>query len=81
MPTLAKNRHTFVYTVAYTLYQNNAVHYIDVISTDKWSAYDRAVYEVIPAIEGKPPYSAWVESVTFRNGSQKRFNTFEGKPV
>lgn len=25
-------------------------------------------------------YSAWVESVTYKNGKEHRFNTFSGKP-
>lgn len=43
-------------------------------------AYDKAVFEVIPAQKGYCPYSAWVESTLLKNGKTKRFNTFEGKP-
>lgn len=49
-------------------------------AANKVDAYDRAVYEEIPKIEGSLPYSAWVYSVTYANGKCKRFNTFEGKP-
>lgn len=53
---------------------------IDVIAKNKADAYDKAVYEMIPQIEGELPYSAWVASVTYQNGNYKRFNTFEGNP-
>lgn len=53
---------------------------IDVIASSKAEAYDVAVYDAIPKQYGELPYSAWVESVTYKNGNYKRFNTFEGKP-
>lgn len=53
---------------------------ICIAAANKFEAYDKAVYEEIPRIEGGAPYSAWVYSVTYRNGKHKLFNTFEGKP-
>lgn len=47
---------------------------------DKYEAYDKAVYELIPEIEGRCPYAAWVESVTYNNGNYKVFNTSCGNP-
>lgn len=53
---------------------------IMVASTSKADAYDQAVYEAIPAKEGKHPWSAWVHSVTYQNGNYRTFNTFSGNP-
>lgn len=66
-----------VYRVEYNLMGRKAV---DVIAKSKYEAYDKAVYEVIPKIEGELPYSAWVSSVTYQNGNYRTFNTFEGNP-
>lgn len=65
-----------VYTVRY----NPGYKMVDVIAKSKAEAYDKAVYELIPAIEGELPYSAWVASVTYQNGNYREFNTFEGNP-
>jgi hypothetical protein len=46
---------------------------------NKFEAYDKAVYELIPDQFNHPPYSAWVDSVTNKNGTIRKFNTFEGK--
>ena len=51
-----------------------------VAASSKADAYDKAVFEVIPAKEGKCPFSAWVASVTYQNGNYKEFNTFSGNP-
>lgn len=51
-----------------------------VAARSKAQAYDKAVYEIIPQLEGECPYSAWVSSVTYENGNYREFNTFEGKP-
>ena len=51
---------------------------IDVLAHSKAEAYDKAVFEAIPAREGETPYSAWVYSVTYNNGNQRFFNTSEG---
>lgn len=69
-----------VYTVHYRAWQNGEVKMIDILAHNKAEAHDIAVYEVIPAKEGQPPYSAWVSSVTYKNGNYKLFNTFEGMP-
>ena len=53
---------------------------LDVLAHNKAEAYDNAVYEAIPKLEGEMPYSAWVSSVTYSNGNSKQFNTFEGNP-
>lgn len=53
---------------------------MQVAASSKADAYDKAVYELIPAAEGELPYSAWVVSVTYNNGNYKTFNTFEGNP-
>lgn len=68
-----------VYCVEY----NNWFEYgkkVYVLASNKYDAYDKAVYEEIPKIEGGLPYSAWVASVTYQNGNYHRFNTFEGNP-
>lgn len=57
------------------------VKQVNIEAKNKWDAYDLAVYEKIPEIEGSTPYSAWVASVTYKNGTIKQFNTFDGKPV
>ena len=53
---------------------------IQIIARTKEEAYDLAVYEEIPKKHGTLPYSAWVYSVTYNNGNERFFNTFEGKP-
>lgn len=53
---------------------------ICVASSSKAEAYYKAVFEAIPAKEGRSPWSAWVASVTFQNGNYKTFNTFGGNP-
>lgn len=51
---------------------------ISFLAHNKADAYDKAVYEIIPKIEGRVPYSAWVVSVTYNNGNEHFFNTLEG---
>ena len=68
------------YTVCYKLYFADHEHKISLLAVNKVDAYNKAVYEAIPAKEGTQPYSAWVVSVTYQNGNYKTFNTFEGKP-
>ena len=68
------------YYVKYRDYQTGTEKGIDVLASSKADAYDKAVYEAIPAREGSCPYSAWVSSVTYNNGNYKRFNTSEGNP-
>lgn len=53
---------------------------ICVPARNKFEAYDIATYEMIPEIEGRIPYSAWVASVTYNNGNYKTFNTCSGLP-
>lgn len=67
------------YTVRYNLFGQTR-EWVSVLANNKEEAYDKAVYEEIPKIEGELPYSAWVAAVTYNNGKYKVFNTFEGKP-
>lgn len=69
------------YTVEYKMYMADKVQTVSLLARNKADAYDRAVYEEIPRVEGHIPYSAWVASVTYQNGNYRRFNTFEGKPL
>ena len=64
------------YRVEYKEHSAADVKGIDVLAANKAEAYDRAVYEKLAEV----PYSAWVASVTYNNGSYRRFNSFEGKP-
>lgn len=66
------------YYVEYRIGQE--VKGIDVLAKNKFDAYDKAVYELIPKREGEMPYAAWVCSVTYNNGNYRRFNTCEGLP-
>ena len=68
------------YTVTYRLHSSSHFETISILASDRYDAYDKAVFEVIPNVCGKSPYSAWVSSVTYQNGNYHRFNTFEGKP-
>lgn len=68
------------YSVEYRLHQGGEVKRISFLAANAADAYDKAVYEQIPEKEGEHPYSAWVVSVTYQNGSYKLFNNFEGKP-
>lgn len=68
------------YCINYKMHQHDEEHLICEPARNKAEAYDRAVYEAIPKKEGSMPYSAWVTSVTYRNGKCIRFNTHEGKP-
>lgn len=71
-----------MYTVEYRLNGSyDGVKRVSLPAKNKWDAYDKAVFDLIPAIEGTTPYSAWVFSRTYRNGREQIFNTFEGKPV
>ena len=68
------------YAVYYKMHSESEPKLIDLLARSRLDAYDKAVFEVIPAREGGLPYSAWVASVTHNNGNCKQFNTFEGKP-
>ena len=69
-----------VYMVHYRMYKCDEEKGVVVLAKNKADAYDKAVYEAIVKENGRPPYSAWVYSVTYQNGNYKRFNTFEGNP-
>ena len=68
------------YCINYKTHMVNDVKSIQVLAENKEDAYDKSVYELIPQTEGEHPYSAWVDSVVYKNGNRKTFNTFEGKP-
>lgn len=69
------------YHIRYRTYWTGQEKGIDVWASNKYLAYDKAVYEAIPAVEGCMPYSAWVASVTYQNGNYRTFNTSEGNPI
>ena len=54
--------------------------FISFLAKNKYDAYDKAVFEIIPRDYGQFPYAAWVADVTYQNGNVHRFNTFAGKP-
>ena len=68
------------YYIMYKMVKYGTYKGVCVCAKNKLEAYRKAIYEMIPAIEGNEPYAAWVESVTYSNGNYKSFNTFEGKP-
>lgn len=68
------------YYIKYRTYKHDEEHGINILASNKEEAYDKAVYEKIPQKEGSAPYSAWVHSVTLKNGNYKLFNTCDGNP-
>lgn len=62
------------YTVHYELHLGGETKQISFLAKNKQDAYDKAVYEIIPQMEGTHPYNAYVYSVTYQNGNQKIFN-------
>lgn len=68
------------YYVKYKTTIGSDVKGIGFLADNKFDAYDKAVYEEIPKVEGELPYSAWVSSVTYQNGNVRYFNTSEGNP-
>lgn len=77
---LKRGKTTNVYHIEYKMQQHGEVFGVDLWAKNKADAYYKAHFEVIPKKEGSLPYSLWVDSVTYKNGKHKRFNTFEGKP-
>ena len=74
-------KHRYTYTVNYQLnHYASEEQSVDVVAESKADAYDKAVFEVIPAKHGKTPYGAYVASVTYANGNSRRFNTSIGLP-
>ena len=70
-----------VYHICYLMSCYGLEREIDVIAKSKADAYDKAVFEEIPKVEGDHyPYGAYVESVTYNNGNRKVFNTIIGDP-
>lgn len=68
------------YMVMYKMHEAGEVEHIHVYTLTKEETYDYVVYEFVPSIEGKYPYSAWVKEVHYLNGKIHVFNTHEGKP-
>ena len=66
------------YRVEYRMYECGDLHHTYVGAANKYEAYDKAVYEIIPDMEGRCPYSAWVVNVTYSNGNIHVFNSTEG---
>lgn len=69
------------YLVRYMMYDRDEVRWVCLAARNKNDAYDKAVYEVIPKKEHSLPYAAWVHSVTYSNGNERKFNTCCGCPV
>lgn len=70
-----------MYTVKYRMYPTDKEREISLPAKNKEEAYVKAVYELIPAREESLPYSAWVYSVTYKNGNYRLFKyTMEGNP-
>ena len=68
------------YVVSYKMRKSSDVDHVYVYTLSKEEAYDYAVYEIIPDLEGILPYSAWVQEIHYLNGRIHVFNTHEGKP-
>ena len=69
------------YCVEYWLdgvYQD--VKEVQVEANSKVGAYYKAVYEIIPALEGSIPWSAWVSAVWYKNGKKRDFGNTSGNP-
>lgn len=65
-----------VYTVHYMEHEADTKgNFINVIASNKEEAYFEAMDKL-----GWKVYAAWVSSVTYNNGKERRFNTFAGKP-
>ena len=59
------------YCVQYLLSQFGEQKEIHVSAKTRPDAYEKAVYEEIPRVEGESPYSAWVYSVSYKNGNTR----------
>lgn len=68
------------YIVCYKLHSADEVKEHITRAKNKEDAYVQATFYDIPYITGEQPYSTWVDSVILKNGTKKRFNTFEGNP-
>ena len=62
------------YTIHYYLSSGGEGKEITFLAKNRFDAYDKAVYEIIPEMEKQPPYYAYVYSVKYQNGKQKIFN-------
>ena len=69
------------YYVKYTMTKNGEEKGVGLLARNKEDAFDKAVFEEIPKVEGTTPYSAWVSSVTYQSGKVKHFNTCDADPT
>lgn len=69
------------YTISYILSEYGETKRVSILAKNKKDAYDKAVYDVIPNMEGTPPYYAYVYSVTYQNGNYKLIKNGEGWQV
>lgn len=69
------------YTISYIMSEYGETKRVSLLAKNKKSAYDKAVYDVIPKKEGTPPYYAYVYSVTYQNGNYKLIKNGEGWQV
>ena len=63
------------YTIHYRLHlYDEDEKQVSFLARNKQDAYDKAVFEIIPLMEGESPYHTYVYSVTYNNGNYKIFN-------
>jgi len=70
---LKKGKDMKTYHVKYLMYASQIEKGIDVIAKSSAEAYDKAVYEKIPELEGSIPYGAFVYSYTTQGGKHHIF--------
>lgn len=68
---------TFLYIVEYRMNQCSDVEKVHVIAKDKWEAWDKARFEIIPEKNGCEPYNAWVHAIQYKNGNFRVINKSE----
>lgn len=66
------------YFVKYRAFMTGEEEGIEVRARSAAEAYEKAIFDLIPAKDGALPYSAWIYSVTYSNGNVHYFNTCEG---
>lgn len=68
------------YKVQYKMFEADGTSTIEIVADNKAKAWDIAEYEIIPRIEGRLPYSAWVSCQITKDGNEHYFNNHEGNP-
>ncbi len=66
--------------VTYRMDQDGALNGLTIRTYSKLSAYLEAIKTTIPDLEGRKPYTAWVDSVVQQDGKFKILKTSEDKP-